>query len=64
MSEYRRINLEKLNFAKETVSFDDAIKDSGVTSVPENVINGNRQIKINTAEKDFEKKCVKLEISY
>ena len=53
------MNLNELNFAKETVSFDDAIRNSEVTSVPASVINGSRHIAINTAEKDYEKKCVR-----
>ena len=64
MSGYRKLNLNELNFAKETVSFDDAIRNSEVTSVPASIINGSRHITINTAEKDHEKKCVKLGIYY
>ncbi len=58
MSGYRKLNLNELNFAKETVSFDDTIRNSEATSVPASVINGSRHIIINTAEKDYEKKCV------
>lgn len=47
MSGYRKLNLNELNFAKETVSFDDTIRNSEATSVPASVINGSRHIIIN-----------------
>ncbi len=59
MSEYRRLNFDKLNFSDDIISYEEAVKKSPVLQVPQDAI-----VKISTAEKDYENKCVKLEISY
>ena len=40
MSGYRKLNLDKLNFSKKTVSFEEATKDVETISFPTDVING------------------------
>lgn len=64
MSGYRRLNLDKLNFSKKTVSFEEATKDVKPISFPTDVINGNKHVTVNTTEKDYENRCVKLGIFY
>lgn len=64
MSEYRKLDLSKLNFAKTPVSFEDAVKDVTPFEIPEDVLNGKKELKITKTEKDYERRCVKLEISY
>ena len=56
-NKYRRLDFSKINFSKETISMEDALKNvAPVTSTS--------KIKITKAEKDYDNKCVKLEISY
>lgn len=59
MGKYRRLNFDKLNFSDDIISYEEAVKKSPVLQVPQDAI-----VKISTAEKDYENKCVKLEISY
>ncbi len=56
-NEYRRLDVSKLSFAKETVSIEEALKDVA----PVDFIS---KVDITKAEKDYDNKCVKLEISY
>lgn len=57
MSEYRKLNLNKLHFAKTPISYEEAIKNA--TSC---TITGN-QIQITEAEKDYKKKAIRIKIS-
>ena len=57
MSKYRRLDLNKLHFAKTPVSYEEAVKDA--TPYP---ITGT-QIQITEAEKDYKKKAIRLRIS-
>ena len=63
MSEYRKINLNTLHFSDEIISYDDALKDSAPLCLSKEIVSGQKEIKVTKAEKDYEKKCVKLEIS-
>lgn len=54
---YRRLDLNKLSFANKTISMSEALKNIAPTT-------SDSIIKITKAEKDYESKCVKLEISY
>lgn len=56
-SEYRRVNFDTICYANEIISMEDALKD--VTPV-----GSFSKMEITKAEKDYEDKCVKLEISY
>lgn len=54
---YRRLDFSKINFTEDTVSMVEALKI--VTPV-----DASSKFKITKAEKDYDNKCVKLEISY
>lgn len=64
MSEYRRLNFSKLNFAPSTITYEEALKDVTPLELPESVVSGKKKISITKAEKDYHNKCVKLGISY
>lgn len=63
MSEYRRLNLDTINFADTPLSFDEALKDVPPFDFCVDDLK-NKKISITKAEKDYKNKCVKLEISY
>lgn len=54
---YRRLDFSKIAFADETVTMDDALKN-----VPS--AEPISKIEITKVKKDYDNKCVKLEISY
>ena len=62
MSEYRKLNLDKLTFSDEIVSYEDALRGVTPLKVEENSTYPEK-IKITKAERDYKNKCVKLEIS-
>ena len=64
MSEYRRLNFNKLNFAPNTITYEEALKDVTPLELPESVVSGNKKISITKAERNYKNKCVKLEIIY
>lgn len=57
MSKYRRLDLGKLHFAKTPVSYEEAVKDASPCAMT------GTQIQIAEAEKDYEKRAIKLKIS-
>ena len=57
MSKYRRLDLNKLHFAKTPVSYKEAMKNATPCT-----ITGN-QIQITEVEKDYTKRTIKLKIS-
>lgn len=57
MSEYRKLNLNKLHFAKTPISYKEAIKNATPCT-----ITGN-QIQITEVEKDYTKRTIKLKIA-
>lgn len=57
MSEYRKLNLNKLHFAKTPVSYEEAIKNATSCTITEN------QIQITEVEKDYTKRTIKLKIA-
>ena len=61
---YRRLDFSKLNFSSNTITYDQALKDVEPMMFGEDVLSGKKKIKITKAEKDYKKKCVKLETSY
>lgn len=63
MSEYRKLNFNKLKFGG-TLSMDEALKDVTPIDYPDEVLNGDKKVSITKAKKDYVNKCVKLEISY
>lgn len=63
MSEYQKIDLDGINFSNETVSYEDAT--NGVAPlIVSDIVSDTNQIIITKAEKDYDNRCVKLEISY
>lgn len=64
MSEYRRLNFEKLNFAPAETTFEEALASVTLLNIPDDVLSEKNKMKITKVEKDYKNKCVKLEISY
>lgn len=62
MSEYHRLDFDKLHFAETPVSYGEAVKDAVPFEVPKGVMSRKRELKITRAEKDYEKRCVKVGI--
>lgn len=62
MSEYRRLDFDKLHFAETPVSYEKAVKDAVPFEVSEDVVSHRKELKITKAEKDYEKRCVKVGI--
>ena len=60
--EYRRLDFSKLKFSEKTISTEEALKDITPIQWSEDVLSGKKKVTITKAEKDFENKCVKLEI--
>ena len=54
---YRKLDFSKINFAEDTISMTEALKDVTPINIPS-------KFEITKAEKDYDNKCVKLEISY
>ena len=61
MAEYKRLDFSKLNLQPSSMTFEEAISNVYPPSneMLEALCQGNV-----TAEKDYDNKCVKLEISY
>ena len=57
MDKYRRLDLNKLHFAKTPVSYEEAIKDATPCTIT------GTQIQITEAEKDYKKKAIKIKIA-
>lgn len=57
MSEYRKLDLNKLHFAKTPVSYKEAVKDATPCTIT------GVQIQITEAEKDYKKKAIRIKIS-
>lgn len=64
MSGYRRLNMSKLSFKQNVSSYDNAVENVTPFNFSEDVLNGKKKVLITNGEKDYNKKCVKLEISY
>ena len=62
MSEYHRLDFDKLHFAETPVSYEEAVKDVVPFDVSKGVMSRKRELKITRAEKDYEKRCVKVGI--
>lgn len=62
MSEYRRLDFSKLNFSDEVITYDEVLKNATPLELSNDVIFSRKKIKVTKAEKDYDKKCVKLEI--
>ena len=62
MSEYRRLNFGKLNFSDDTISYDEALENATPFEFSTDIVFGQKKIKTTKAEKDYENRCVKLEI--
>lgn len=63
MGEYRKLDFSKLNFSDSKISFEEAVKDTTPFELSNEIISGEKKIKITKAEKEYENRCVKLEIS-
>ena len=62
-SGYKKIDLSSLIYSDEILSFDDVLADIDPIQIDEN-FKPKKNIKITKAEKDYDNRCVKLEISY
>ena len=62
MGEYRRLNFGKLNFSDDTISYDEALENATPFDFTNDIIFGQKKINVTKAEKDYDDKCVKLEI--
>ena len=58
----KRIDFSKLNYHKEPLSMEDALKDIKPLKLNDDIINGDKKITINAVSKESNSKCVKLEI--
>lgn len=61
---YKRLDFSKLNFSDNVISREEALENITPFELENDVVLGQKKIKITKAEKDYENKCVKLEISY
>lgn len=57
MSKYRRLDFNKLHFAKTPVSYEEAVKDTTPCTI------AGTKIQITEAEKDYKKKAIRIKIS-
>ena len=57
MSEYRKLDLNKLHFAKTPVPYEEAVKDTTPCTMT------GTQMQITEAEKDYKKKAIRIKIS-
>ncbi len=64
MAEYKKLDLSKLNFSDTPITTEEALSDVEPFEIPDSFISGGKQIKVHSAEKDYENRCVKLEISF
>lgn len=64
MSEYRRLDLNSLNFSDDIISYEEALENVTPLKFTNEIIFGQRKINITKAEKDSDNRCAKLEISY
>ena len=62
MGEYRRLNFGKLNFSDDTISYDEALENATPFDFTNDIIFGQKKINVTKAKKDYDDKCVKLEI--
>ncbi len=63
MSEYHKPDLSKLTYDNNRPTYDEVLNETVPYEVGDDVISGKKEVKITKAEKDYENKCVKLEIS-
>lgn len=63
MSEYNRLDFSNLNFSDDIISYEEALENVTPFEFDEDIISGKKKIKVTKAEKDYENRCVKLEIS-
>ena len=63
MSKYHRLDFSKLQFAETPVPFEDAIKNITPFEIPEEMLNHKQELQITNAEKNYEKRCIRLEIA-
>lgn len=63
MSEYSRLDFSQLNFSDDIISYEEALENVTPFEFDEDIISGKKKIKVTKAERDYENRCVKLEIS-
>lgn len=63
MSGYRRLDFRKLQFAETPVSYEDAIKNIMTFEISEKMLNRKQELQVTKAEKDYKKRCIRLEIA-
>jgi hypothetical protein len=63
--EYKRLDMSKLNNRiSKIVPMEEALKDVAPIEWSDDVLSGKKKVVVTNAEKDYENRCVKLEISY
>ena len=62
MSEYRRLDFSKLNLTKKKIKYEDSDKKATPFDFTNDIIFGQKKINVTKAKKDYDDKCVKLEI--
>ena len=60
---YRMLDFSKLNFSDKKMTYDEALNDIDSMAFWEDILSKRSKVKITKAEKDYEKKRVKLEIT-
>lgn len=60
---YNKLDLTKLNYADELLTQEEAQKGATPLIIPDSVLDGAGNVTVNSAEKDYDNKCVKLAIS-
>jgi hypothetical protein len=62
--EYKKLDMSKLIFADGFISTEEALKDVTPIEWSDDVLSGKKKVTVTAAEKDYENKCVKLEMTY
>jgi hypothetical protein len=63
--EYKKLDMNKLNCRiTEFISTEEALKDVIPIEWSDDVLSGKKKVTVTAAEKDYENKCVKLEMTY
>lgn len=60
----KRLDFSAINFSDEPFDVDNYINHLKPLDIPQEVLNGEKQIVLKNGVKDYKNKCVKLETSY
>ena len=62
MSEYHRLDFNKLSFSNDVISYEEVLENATPLKITNDIISGLNKVTVTKAEKDYDNKCVKLEI--